>query len=115
MTNLRCDICGFQANTPQGLAGHRQFKHSGPGPVEHASSKHASGEHTQPARGQLESPAHSNDLVVKRLLDRLEEAENSVKTFRRRIEELEQQVHSLVSPPEDCLGRLVTLDHCCPR
>jgi hypothetical protein len=24
---LTCDICGYQAKTPQGLAGHRQFKH----------------------------------------------------------------------------------------
>jgi hypothetical protein len=25
--NLICKLCGYQAKTPQGLAGHKQFKH----------------------------------------------------------------------------------------
>ncbi|MFC1869933.1 hypothetical protein ACFLYE_01525 [Chloroflexota bacterium] len=111
MNNLRCDICDFQANTPQGLAGHKQFKHSGAGPVEHASSKHASSKHAQLARVQLESSAHSYDLVAANLLDRLGEAENGLKVAQYKIEVLEQQqVHGIASSLEGCLGQLSALN-----
>jgi predicted nuclease with TOPRIM domain len=79
--NLICELCGYQAKTPQGLAGHRQFKHQ-------LAQKYA---RARELAGKGTELAQSVELLERKKT----ELENSIAKMEKEKAELENKVDKL--------------------
>jgi hypothetical protein len=71
-----CDICGLRAKTPQGLAGHKQYKHELAGEFEQARELAGSVEMLEGREAELRT-------AITALKHDAEEAEKKVAEFRQ--------------------------------
>jgi chromosome segregation ATPase len=102
---MRCEICGFEARTSQGLSGHKQFKHGiikgregkAPSPL---ATKEEIERMVELLKGEIRGISYGVAELrssVKKLEERQEGSSSEVSRLRSSIEALERKVEGLSS------------------